>query len=437
MSRKEAEINHIVYPKDSYTFAEQQALELFSTPQETSAWFGGVLEAGAITGIGVSQYTDKRGTMRVKTQPYIEIHSTNNQMLNRLHAVYGGTRKPRFWNKGGQVAAEIVATTDPFTVARQEHGLAMQNWLNAESIDEKVEIARDLKGRRWQQKGSISSYMDLLASSAFVAGVLDSRAYIATRPSRHYHTLSIQLASKNIALLNALESRFGGRTRITEPAGTIVNHGDVVFETKTDTHVWEAIGSEAIGIVKFASNYLLSSLPEEWSYQRMPERQEEVQQLTERVAKHIRMELQLLSAGEIPQLSTDATLSETFGIDKVRISKYLKQALTPDEQSVRLTNIRRFAKRSIDAIAARQIAIHIEQEVSAFQEGKIDRISYKDELADMFGVSARAIKRHVLSHLKSDLQSARLDILRSQITRERNIVYWQRQREENRPTIQP
>lgn len=404
--------------------------EMFPDLNTTTTWFGGILEIGAITSISVAQFTDKNGFLRLKTQPYIEIHSGSTQMVEKLYATYGGMRKPRYWYKGGRVAAEIVAATYPYTVARQEHALAMQNWLNAENIKEQIAIARDLQGREWQQLANPAAYEVLLTNPAFVAGVLDSRAYIATRPSRYHHILYMNTASKNLALLTALQSKFGGHTRVTDPAGTEVDHGNIVFETKGDSNVWKVLGSEAIEVVRFASKFIQTPLPKDWDYQRSVEIEEENALLAEELARHVRSELQLLQAGKIPQLSTDSVLGDMFTIDHRRVARYLGELLSPDEQTERRKNIRKFAQRSVDAIVARQIAEHIEKEVIAFQQDKNDRISYKEELADAFGVSDRAIKRHVLPYLDPALQQARLGILRSQITRERNNSYWQRQRQD-------
>src|SRR5438105_2035415 len=98
MPRKDAEQNisqhggdfNSAILKDTPTYADPVSPELFSDPMVTAAWFGGVLEAGAMAGIGVAQYTDKYGILRRKTQPSIKLHSTSEQMLNRLYATYGG-----------------------------------------------------------------------------------------------------------------------------------------------------------------------------------------------------------------------------------------------------------------------------------------------------------------------------------------------------------
>lgn len=407
-----------------------QARQLFIDSQATVTWFAGTLEVGAIATIGVSQYRDQRGILRDKTQPYIEIHSTSQPMLDRLYAVYGGMRRSRFWNKGGQVAAEIVASTLPSTVARQEHALAMQNWLNAETIEEKIVIARDLQAQpAWQQRGDEEAYQDLLTNPTFVAGVLDCRAYIGLRPSKNYHTLYIQITSKNLALLNSLESKFGGWTRMTEPAGIEVHHGDVVFATQIDTHVWEAVGSEAIELVTFASPFLQTSPPEGWGYQRAIERQEEVQQLAERIAEQARREMEQLRAGEIPKLSTDPVLAEMFGIYQRTLSQYLRRILTPAERKARYDTIKRFARRAVDAVRTREVVEYLTEELLAYQRGERDRLSYGDNITERFGISRKVLTRHIIPQLDPEVSSTRLAILRSQITRERNLAYWQRYRE--------
>lgn len=435
MSRQEATANQgenfvSARFKNESTAPDAQVKELFANSNVTSAWFAGAIEIGAIIGIESSQYTDKRGFFRTKTQPYIEIHSTSAQMLDRLHSVYGGMRKPRFWNKGGQVAADIVASTENFTVARQEHVLAMKNWLDAESIEEKVDIAADLKETEWQKKGDTAKYKSLLENPAFTAGVLDSRGYVALRPSKNFHTLYIQVTSKNKALLDALESSFGGKVRITEEAGTQVGNGAVVFQTQTDTHAWDIVGSRAIDLAQFASKFLQTPPPQDWNYQRIVERQEESKQLAKKVTEKARKEFQLLQSGEISQLSTDPVLGKAFHIGQRRVAHFLKQELTPDEQKKRRDNIRRFARRKIDAVMARQITAYVEGEVSAVLGGQSDRISYREELEKKFGINKKAFQRDVIPQLSEAIQLARSAILKSQITHERNLAYWKRQRGE-------
>ena len=406
-----------------------QTHELFSDPQATAAWFGGVLETGAITSIGVAQYRDARGILRDKTQPFVEIHTTSQVMLDRLHTVYGGMRKPRFWNKGGQVAAEIVASTFPFIVARREHALAMQNWLNSDGIEEKIAIARGIQGIVWQQEGEIEAYQALLTNPAFVAGILDSRGYLAIRPAKYYHTLYMQTTSKNLALLNSLQVTFGGRTRMTEHAGTKVNHGSVAFETQVDTHVWEAVGSEAISLVRFASPFLLTHPPEGWDYQRAIEKQGEERELARKIAEQARRELALVQTGELLQLNTNAGLATMFGIGRVRVSQYLEETLTPEELKARYNTIKQYARRSVDAVTARQIVEHIKQEVEAVQNGERDRLSLRVELTELFGVSIKALSRHVIPQLDPATSTARQAILRIQITHDKNLRHWQNQRE--------
>lgn len=397
--------------------------------QATSAWFAGVLEAGAIAGISVTEYNDKRGFLRRKTQPYLEIHSTYPPMLERLQSIYGGMRKPRFWNKGGRVAAEIVAETLPFTVARQDYVLAMGNWLNAENVDEQIAIARDLEGRGWQQRGNPHDYQELVTNPAFLAGILDSRATMYQRSAGRYHTLAVQIPSKNVALLEQLRDNYGGSIRVTDPAGTTIDHGAVSFKTRVDSHVWDILHTSAIDLVRYAQQFIQTPPPEGWDYQRGLEKAEEEQQLAQKIAEHARAEIVQLRTGELGQLSTNAGLAAMFKIGSVRISRYLEDILTPEELKARSDIIKQFAKRSVDAISTRQIAEHIRQEVESVQRGERDRLSYREELAELFGVSLKALKRHVIPSLDPDLQAARSTILRSQVVRDRNLAYWQTQRE--------
>jgi len=396
--------------------------ELFPDQKDTASWFGGVLEAGATASIGVSNSTDKSGHQRIKTLPYVEIHTSSQPMLDRLHRTYGGMRKPKFWSKGGKLAAELVGATFPFTIGRQEHALAMKNWLLAENLDEQIAIARDLKGREWQQTGDLLAYRELVKNPAFVAGALDSRAYIATRNLQNDHTLTIHMGSKNIPLLNALRSIFGGQIRIAKPAGTQVKHGDNIFQTKVDTFSWVLLGSEAIELCKFVADFVQTPLPERWDFKRSVELHVERIQFAQTVAKKAMMELQQVQAGELGKPSSDEELAANFGKNIKTIKSLLEKVLTPAEQKIRRDTIDRYSKQSTDAVLDRQIVAFIQEELSALQSGETERISQNNELAQKFGVSARVLSR-ILDQLPPDMRSVRLTKLRSQITHERHILY--------------
>lgn len=409
----------------------RQSAELFPDPQQTAAWFAGVLEVGATSGIGVAQYTNKGGHLRIQTLPYLEIHSTYPPMLDKLQMIYGGMKKPKFWCKSGKVAAEIISETYDFTVARQDHALAMINWLNAETAEEEIKIAHDIENRGWQQRGTQEAYQSLISNPAFVAGVLDSRASLYSTPASHHQTLKVQVSSKNVALLSELKSNFGGYVRITEPAGTVIKHGDISFETQADSWAWDLQGSQAINLIAFTHDFMQTPAPENWAYKRLEERQVEEMILAERIKDHVRSELEKVKTGEIPRITNDPALAKIFSIDKKRVSRYLRQTLTASELTTRYAAIRSFARRSVDASLAHQIVDYIKDEVARFQSGQVERISYLEELGDEFGIGDRAVARHVVPLLDTELKQARADILRSQISRERNLAYWQKQRKEN------
>ncbi len=409
----------------------------FSDSQSTAAWFGGVLEAGATASIGVAQYFDHRsGVLRTKTQPYIEIHSHDQSLLRRLLEVYGGHTKQRFWNKGGYTAAEIVASTLPFTVARREHAIAMQNWLNAESLADKIAIAHDLRGKTWQQNTEPESYAELLKNPAFIAGIFDSRGYMYIRTANSKsdkagHAQYVQVGSKNLGLLRALESSFGGRAKVTVPAGTAIDIRDTVVETQVDTHIWRALSSEAVNFLRFASPYLQTALPEGWDFQRSVVKQQNTQQLAESITGQVRNELERLKAGEADEISTDAMLAESFGVHKATVGRYLRRLLTPKEKKARVSAIITKVRSTIDHTAIQDAISYIHNEISAYQRGEVSRLSLREELASRFEISTRILDTRIIPHLDGNLNLVRLGVLRTQITQTRNRNYWQDKKVQN------
>lgn len=438
MSRKEAEINQAIsiriphssaLLREGDTAPEIRMEELFQDTETTEAWFAGVLEIGAISGVQVAEYTDKKGFERRMTQPYIEIHSGSQEMLNRLYTVYGGMRKPRFWRKGGRVAAEIVASTDSYVVARKEYSIGMKNWLDEEDIEGKISVAREIQGLGWQEKGETGSYESLLRNPAFVAGVLDSRGYIAIRTSNNFHTLYIQVNSKNKTLLDALELSFGGKVKIMDKEGTKVGRGTVVFQVLSDTHSWEVRGSKAINIAQFCREFLQTPLPEGWNYQRLVEREEEKRGLAKRIARQVRRELKWKKKGKISRISPNSILRKQFGVGFNIISQALRQELTPEEKKARRGLINRQAKLGVSPIVAQKIVEKLVQEVLDYKEGRIQRLSYREDLVRDFGISMAQFHHHVLPKIDSNLRRSRSEILKSQISTERNLRYWKNKRE--------
>lgn len=404
-------------------------IDIFSDDQILAAWFGGILEVGATATIGVSEYFDKKSEVfRTKTLPYIEMHSHDRTMLSKLHETYGGQLKPRFWGKGGYIAAEIVAATLPSTVARTEHALAMQNWLNAEHLDEKIAIARDLKGRSWQQDSEPESYASMLKNPAFVAGVFDSRGYMGIRTARTHstsedHAQYVHVGSKNIGLLEALRAHFGGRVRVTSPAGSVTEYRERVIETYVDTTAWEVLSSEAINFLRFAYPYLQTTLPEDWELQKSVEKRKMSQQLAERLAEQVRRELAQLEANAIDALSTDAMLADSFGVHKATVGRYLRRMLTREEKKTRFSTLIASSKSTVDSADIRKMIADIEEEVTAFQQGRIDKLSLREDWTERFGITASILDSRVLPRLDPQLSPIRRAALRSQITAERNRNY--------------
>lgn len=352
--------------------------EVFSDAETTALWFAGITEPGTSVTIGVTQYWDRQSQVtRLKTLPALSVHTTSPQMLDRLYDTYGGERKSRLWRKSGAVAAEIVAATLPYAVARRDHAAAMQLWLQATSVEEQIEIAREIQYTEWQQKANPEDYKELLENPPFVAGVLDSRAYIDTRRSKNFHNLYIQTTSKNVALLHALQEKFGGRVRITDEASTKVDHGTVVFETKVDSYVWEILGSQAIHAVRFCQQFLQSELPAGWDYQRAVEEQQEIAELRDTVIGYIRWEMAEYLLGNLDAISTRQQLKERFGIGGSFMERFLNE-LTKEERKKRHSIVKSVGQLTQSRV--RSITDEIEAEVRAYVAGQIDHLPYVLEL---------------------------------------------------------
>jgi hypothetical protein len=388
--------------------------EVFVDPEATAAWFAGVLEIGATAFL--SDTTDVReGGRRVpKSLPGVHIHSTSEKTIDVLYAQYGGTRQRRVWKKHGKIAAEIVASIEPFAVARKGHARAMQRWLAATTPTEQVEIAKELQATTWQAYGNKEVYKERLVNPIILAGVLDSRGYIA----RRQRDLYIEVTSKNTELLYALSDLHGGRVRITDEKGTLVDHESVSFETTVDSYVWETFGSNAIDVVRTAAPYLQGILPDSWDYRKSAEIQRAKNEEDLRIIAYVREEMKQFEEGKIGRISSDFELTRKLNIG-IMVLRRAFRSFPSVEQIERRKIISQLTGRKFDILQAKEKAAYIAQEVREFQEGKRDTVSVTADLVTYFGVGEDVITLYILPQLSPDVYQMWRAILNSQGARRR------------------
>jgi len=105
---------------------------------------------------------------------------------------------------------------------------AFQLWSEAESTEDRVEIAKPFYGRRTVSEISPSVYRHLVRDSNFVAGLIDGRGSVIY-DNANQSIDNFRLSSINTALLYALRNQYGGYV------DELSHAGDTVFVRGTDT----------------------------------------------------------------------------------------------------------------------------------------------------------------------------------------------------------
>ncbi|MBU1322698.1 hypothetical protein KKE48_04615 [Patescibacteria group bacterium] len=176
-------------------------------------WLGGLFEVGGFLGF-VMRFSRRKGTYYEKAYPIMTIGENHLDKLNKLHRLLGGNFHSReqgnnsiVWYLQGIQAVWLAQHMEQYAPSRQETVLAFSNWENAESMEERVEIARLAREQEEAEVLTFKDYLPLVKNPGFFAGVLDSRGTI---PAFTGDYPRLQVKSTNRPLLEALQFVYGG-----------------------------------------------------------------------------------------------------------------------------------------------------------------------------------------------------------------------------------
>jgi len=279
----------------------------------TPRWFSGALEIGGQSSFDIKR--DKRGILR--SYPFMAFSDTDNpSFLQDLRKRFGGHISPSrltLWRIHGYEAAEIGASTEPYTVIRHEAALAMENWLDAD-MEERVRIAQDLKN------GSLSEadykrYQELTIDPAFMAGAIDNRGPIAPQHHNSYESTGVKLKSVNKPLLDAIQTNHGGSLQVQTKAGSLIRAvPGHEYTTKRDSYVLVLKSAQARALISFALPYLKTPPFEGWDELLIDRIREGRKTETDNICIFVQDELAKFKVGETLDLSTNAQLADLFGL---------------------------------------------------------------------------------------------------------------------------
>ena len=249
-------------PIERLSFREVQAYELNTRPEvlefidSNAAYLGGFIESS-----GVIYFNEiERGNW----YPRFEFANNNRSSQEQLAGLLDGSifkvKGQKSWrlfiSKSGlvQYLGNAIA---PFAPSRGEIVNAVNNWQEAESMDERAEIVQSYhqdRTRRFTDLG-VKEYEPLVRMPEFVAGVFDGCASSVVIRERYPEYLFYT----DHRLLTALQDKFGGSLNITNKAGTQKTIRDIAFISKHDVWMLHIARSEAVrGLLHFIKPHVIT-----------------------------------------------------------------------------------------------------------------------------------------------------------------------------------
>lgn len=187
--------------------------------EQRGAWLGGLFEVGGSLGL----FTNYLRRRTYQSFPFISLADSYEGVIDKLVQRFGGKKYqhgPGKWQwiaRGTKGRVLLLANAMmPFAPSRTEMIIGIQNWEQAD-LEERVQIAKDLKGYDRVKTLQVDTYDDLVKRPAFVAGVFDGRA--APYSMRHRDEVvpegfwvseQVNIYSENRPLLEALRTDYGG-----------------------------------------------------------------------------------------------------------------------------------------------------------------------------------------------------------------------------------
>lgn len=196
--------------------------------------------------------------------------------------IYGGSRARQSvnswgWRKVGPEAFKLAVATEPFAPSRSAVIAAIRACEQLQSFEEKRALHKSFEGRFMDLDLDKDKYTGLVELSAFVAGVCNARGalYLSekwdTRGDYPYGIIhsKIDIASKNHALLEALQRKFGGSVILRWVKSQEVEFAGRLVKMRDDSSVLK-LGSEATRqILTFIGTYSLIGEPDGFAVEKV------------------------------------------------------------------------------------------------------------------------------------------------------------------------
>lgn len=245
--------------------AEDTERKLVEPIHQQAAWFGGAFEIGGSPHFFIQRQNGKDRY----SYPRIALHDSEFSSVRRLKdqftGVVGKDNKDSWrWSVAGGVAVLIVQSMERFAPSRSEYIHAVSNWADANSLDERVEIAKDMRGHHRLLNFDPVAYEELVTNLQFVAGVIDNsaRPYFPPTPKEtkipdYQGRIYINIYDSNKPLLCALSNEYGGDVFLFKDAGSEFNFRGRASVLQNDTYQWRIASADSRKLVTRVRPYLV------------------------------------------------------------------------------------------------------------------------------------------------------------------------------------
>lgn len=240
--------------------SEELGRQLIDPINQKAAWFGGAFEIG-----GTLYFVTQRRDYHHYSYPRVTLHGLESLSANNLKDQFTGCVTRDYeqswrWSVAGGIAVQITQSMERFAPSRLEYIHAVSNWVNADSQEEKIEIAKETRGLRRLQSLDPSRYEELVTNLQFMAGVIDNSAQPYFPPvvrEGNQGRIYFELHDSNKTLLDAISRKHGGDVFLFRKAGSEFSIGTRKSTLQNDIYELRLASTDSRKLVTKIRPYLI------------------------------------------------------------------------------------------------------------------------------------------------------------------------------------
>jgi len=337
-------------------------------------YFGGALSVD-----GTMSMTIRHGRGNsVTVAPFVVFSSTSSEKLQVFESVFRAKIKNvgnsnsylASWPGYKSASIGVRLLEEKVAPSREETLLGFQNWTETEDVDERIEIAENLRQSDLNRHIQIdyAIWSQLLDNKQFAGGVISRASFRFHEQKNGSVSVRLEIISRNVSMLDSLEKYFGGKVTRNIGKDRIVQIRDVEYISKKGFSMWE-INSEAAGeVLNYVKGDLGFELPEDWQ-EKLPKKVKETEEAKTQTRVAIIQNLLSYIDGKefilksVTDFVKDSKLSEATVI---RIIDGL-----PDDQKKMRSKFLRDQRSHITKEKEQQLILEMIKELKDYSLGKI------------------------------------------------------------------